>query len=269
MADVPRALKEILAAKRTHLERRKALIPVETLTESARLRPPARGFLDALEQESERHGVALIAEVKKASPSAGVIRDPFDPIGIAKAYAAAGAAALSILTDRPYFEGRDEYLTAIADTVALPALRKDFMIDPYQIVESRALGADAVLLILSALDDRLAQDLERLALDLGMDVLIETHDAAEMARAGLMRSRLIGINNRNLKTLEVDLDVTHKLAAQAPRDRLLVCESGLKSGRHLAEARRVGAQAGLVGENFMRAEDIEAATRAFLEEARS
>ena len=251
-------LDEICAAKRDEIVRRRA----EGLTMWP---PPApvRGFERAIASAAaSRFG--LIAEIKKASPSKGLIRNDFDPPAHARAYQAGGATCLSVLTDAPFFQGHEGDLVAARAACDLPVLRKDFMVDPWQVSEARAMGADAILIIVAALDDGAMVEIEHAANDLKMDVLIEVHDEAELDRALMLRSKLIGINNRNLKTFEVDLDTTSRLAARAPGDVLLVCESGISTHADCMRMAAHGVRSFLVGESLMRQTDVEAATRHLL-----
>ena len=257
-------LAEIVARKRQDIVAAKQAQPLDALDRAARDQAPPRGFIAALRAAlaAGRHG--LIAEIKKASPSHGLIRAEFDPASIARAYESAGAACLSVLTDTPYFQGEPPHLKAARAACALPVLRKDFMVDPYQVVEARAMGADCILLIMAALSDTLAAELEAAAIERGLDVLIEVHDRAELDRALHLRSPLIGVNNRNLKTLKTDLATTVELAAALPSDRLPVSESGLQSPADLARMAAAGVRCFLVGESLLRHEDVAAATRALL-----
>jgi len=259
MSDV---LKKICADKAGLVARRKSETPLSEIEERARNAEAPRGFAAALRTTVTEGSYGFICEIKKASPSKGLIRKDFDPPALAKGYQAGGASCLSILTDEPYFQGQDSYLQAARSAVDLPCLRKDFMIDPYQIPESRALGADCILLIMAALDDTQAAELEAAALDWGMDILIEVHDGTELDRALKLSSPLLGINNRNLKTLEVDLATTETLAPRVPADRLLIAESGLYSRADLDRMHAVGASCFLIGESLMRQADVTAALQA-------
>ena len=261
MSDI---LAEICDAKRSHVTDLKDQVTQAEMERRAAAGPPPRGFADRLAARADAGEYGLIAEIKKASPSKGLIREDFAPAALARAYRSGGATCLSVLTDTPYFRGRNDYLTAARMATDLPVLRKDFTLDPYQVFEARAIGADCILLIMAALDDSTAAALEALAIDLKMDVLIEVHDGAEMDRALKLKSRLIGINNRNLKNLDVDLGITEELAAMVPKDRVLVSESGLSTPEDLTRMAAAGAYCYLVGESLMRQPDVAAATRALL-----
>lgn len=256
-------LDEICATKREEVAARKGLRSLADLETAARAQTPPRGFRAALEQAA-RDGFGLIAEIKRASPSKGLIRQDFQPAEHARAYAAGGAACLSVLTDAAYFQGHEDYLVAARAAADLPVLRKDFMVDPWQVAEARAIGADAILIIVAALEDGAMAEIEAAAIDHGMDVLVEVHDAAEMVRAARLRSRLIGVNNRNLKTFETRLETSEELAPRAPEDALLVGESGIASHADCQRLARSGVRSFLVGESLMRQPDVEAATRALL-----
>ena len=257
-------LAEICATKRVEVADRKRVATLGELDRRAAVQTAPRGFETALRKACAA-GFALIAEIKKASPSKGLIRADFDPLAHARAYQAGGATCLSVLTDAPYFQGHEDFLVAARAACDLPVLRKDFMVDPWQVAEARAIGADAVLIIVAALDDGAMADIEAAALERGMDVLVEVHDEKEMARAlKLLRSRLIGVNNRNLKTFTVDLATTERLAGMVPPDVLLVCESGIGSHADCQRMARSGVRSFLVGESLMRQADVSAATRALL-----
>lgn len=255
-------LAKIAAYKREEVAARKAREP--NIAFHAARAGDTRGFKAALERHHAPGRLALIAEIKKASPSKGVIREDFDPPELARAYERGGAACLSVLTDEPSFMGADRYLEAARAATALPCIRKDFLVDPWQVAESRALGADAILVILAMIDDALAADLMSEAARYGMDALVEVHDEAEMDRAGALGATLVGVNNRDLKSFTVDLAITERLAARAPKNALLVTESGIFTPADVARCEASGAKAMLVGESLMRQADVEAATRALL-----
>lgn len=257
-------LARIAAYKRDEVAARKAVRSQAEIEAEAAVAGMPRSFRAALERNAVEGRPALIAEIKKASPSKGLIRPDFDPPALARAYEAGGAACLSILTDGPSFQGSEDYLVAARAAVALPCLRKDFLVDPWQVAESRALGADCILIILAMIDDGLAAELLAEAGRFGMDALIETHDEDEMARAEKLGGDLIGVNNRSLRTFEVDLDTTARLAALSPAGALLVAESGVFTPADVADVTRDGARAILVGESLMRQADVQAATEALL-----
>jgi indole-3-glycerol phosphate synthase len=261
MADI---LRKIEAYKRREIADAKVRMPFKTLERKAREHDPTRGFLHAIERKHEEGRIALVAEIKKASPSKGLIRANFEPREHAQAYFAAGAACLSVLTDTPSFQGSPADLEAARYAVPLPALRKDFLFDPYQVYEARAFGADCILVIMACVDDACAKALNTAAHDLRMDVLAEVHDDEELDRALELEARLIGINNRDLRTFEVSLETTERLAKRVPKDRVVIAESGIETHDDCVRLERCGVSTFLVGESLMRQRDVEAATRRLL-----
>lgn len=254
MSDVPDILRKILARKAEEISERNQRFSLAELRQMVAKLPPTRPFRERLEQTIADSQPAIIAEIKRASPSKGLLRDPFHPADIARSYSAFGATCLSVLTDRDFFQGHEDFLRETQTACLLPILRKDFIIDPYQVYEARLIGADCVLLIVAALDDTVLRDLARLTITLGMDVLVEVHDAEELERALALNTPLIGINNRDLRTFETRLDTTLNLLPRIPADRIVVTESGIHTSADVTLMREHGVHAFLVGEAFMRAD---------------
>lgn len=255
MSNTPDILKKIIARKHKEIAERSQSVSIEALKLAAEKADAPRGFIRAMRSKLAAGQSAVIAEVKKASPSKGVLRERFEPADIATSYESAGAACLSVLTDKDFFQGAEEYLKQARTAVALPVIRKDFIVDPYQVYEARAIGADCILLIVSALDDDQMRVLNDLAVSLGMDVLVEVHDEDELQRALALGLSMVGINNRNLRTFETSLQTTIELLDQIPSDVLVVTESGILDAGDVATMREAGVDAFLVGEAFMRAEE--------------